>query len=33
MRNWETIWPAGLLVGVVMLAIVDAITRAVSLRR
>lgn len=33
MRNWETIWPAGLLVGVVILAIIDAVTRAVASRR
>jgi hypothetical protein len=32
MRGWETMWPAGLLVGVVMLAIIDAIAKAVSLR-
>jgi hypothetical protein len=33
MRNWEMIWPAGLLVGVVILAIIDAVMRAFALRR
>jgi hypothetical protein len=33
MRNWDTIWPADLLMGIVILAIVDATARAVSLRR
>lgn len=33
MRDWGTTWPAGLLVGIVMVAIVDAILRAVSLRK
>jgi hypothetical protein len=33
MRNWETMWSAGFLMGVVILAIIDAIARAVSSRR
>lgn len=33
MRNWETIWPAGLLLGIVMIAILDATRKAMSFRR
>jgi hypothetical protein len=33
MRSWETIWPAGLPVGVVILAIIDSVMRAIVLRR
>jgi hypothetical protein len=33
MRNWETIWPAVVLVGIVILAIADAVVRAASLRK
>jgi hypothetical protein len=32
-RSWEMMWPAGLLVGVVVLAILDAMVRAVSIKK
>lgn len=32
MRNWETMWPAGLLIGIVIMAIFDALWRAASLK-
>ena len=32
MRSWEAVWPLSLLIGVVILAIVDAIVRAASSR-
>jgi hypothetical protein len=31
--NWEAIWPAGLVMGSVILAIIDALRRAVASKR